>query len=210
VFGVELAVAFGQPPAAVRDHPDAAPGAVGDLEDVGEHRLGGGVALRANSPGVGVLDGVLAAFELSDRTADALEDVERFEAGDHDRHAVAFGQLRILLDAHHAADVAGRQEALDAAVGRAHHGLDRRGHPHVRDQHAEVGQAEPACLVDGHRVRRGGGLEPDAEEHHLLVRVLPGQPHGVERRVDHAHVAAGRAHLEQVAPGAGNAEHVAE
>ena len=51
VLGVELAVLLRQPPAAVRDHPDAPPAAVGDLEDVLQQRPGGRVALRPARPG---------------------------------------------------------------------------------------------------------------------------------------------------------------
>ena len=49
---------------------------------------------------------------------DALQDVERLEAGDHDRHAVARGERLVLLEAHDGADMAGGEEALDAVVGR--------------------------------------------------------------------------------------------
>src|SRR4051812_31146017 len=63
-LGVELAVLGGQPPAAVRDHADAPPGPVGDLEDVLQHGPGRGVALGPDGPGVGVVDAVLAAFQL--------------------------------------------------------------------------------------------------------------------------------------------------
>ena len=48
----------------------------------------------------------------------------------------------------------------------------------------------PGRKVHGHRVGRGGGLEPDAEEDDLPVGVLLSQPDRVERRVDDAHVAA--------------------
>ena len=57
---------------------------------------------------------------------------------------------------------------------------------------------EPLGLVDRHRVGRRGGLEADAEEHHLPVGVLPGQLQRVERRVDDAHVAALALDPEQV------------
>src|SRR4051812_3103718 len=45
-LSVEVAVGLGQPPAAGRDDADAAPGPVGDLEDVAQHLLGRRVPLR--------------------------------------------------------------------------------------------------------------------------------------------------------------------
>ena len=67
---------------------------------------------------VRVLQDVLAALQLPHREPDALQDVQRLETGHHDRDLEPLGQRRILLGAHHAADVAGGQEALHPA-GRA-------------------------------------------------------------------------------------------
>ncbi len=64
--------------------------------------------------------------------------------------------------------------------------------------------------MHAHGVGRGGGFKADAEENHLLVRVLDGEFDGVERRIDDAHVAAAALDLKEVALGAGDAEHVAE
>ncbi len=153
---------------------------------------------------------MLAAFELPHGPAYALQDVQRLEARDDDGYPVARGQLGVLAHAHHAAHVPGGQEALDAAARRLHDRLDRRGHPDVGDQQAEVVDAEPLRLVDRHGVGRGGGLEADAEEHHLALRVLLRDAQGVQRGVDDAYVAALAAHLEQVTAGAGHPEHVPE
>ncbi len=116
MFGVEVPVAGGQPPAAVGDDADAAPGPVGDFEDVLQHGEGGRVALRADGPRVGVVDGVLAAFQLPHGPAYAFQDVQRLESRHHDRHAVAGGQLGVLSHAHHAAHMPGGEEALDPAA----------------------------------------------------------------------------------------------
>ena len=78
-----------QPPTARRDHPDAAPGAVDDLEDVLEHLDRDRVAVRRDRPGIGVLHLGPAFLELVDRAPDALEDVERLEPGDDDGHTEA-------------------------------------------------------------------------------------------------------------------------
>ena len=53
-------------------------------------------------------------------------------------------------------------------------------------------------LPDGHGVAGRRGLEADREEHHLAVGVLLGQLDRVQRRVDHAHVPAGRLDAQQV------------
>ena len=52
--------------------------------------------------------------------------------------------------------------------------------------------------------------KPDREEDDPAVRVLPGEAQRVEGRVDDAHVAAARLHLEQVVVRARHAQHVAE
>ncbi len=58
----------------------------------------------------------------------------------------------------------------------------------------------------------GGAVvsKPDGEEDHLAVGVLARQLHRVERRVDHAHVAAGGLDGQQVGGRPGHAQHVAE
>ena len=87
---------------------------------------------------------------------------------------------------------------------------DRRRHQHVRHQHAEIRQPPPLRLPDGHGVRRRGRLEPDREEDDLAVGVGRGKIHGVERRIDDPDVAPLRLELQQVAPRAGYAQHVAK
>jgi hypothetical protein len=64
--------------------------------------------------------------------------------------------------------------------------------------------------VHGHGVGRRRGLEADGEEDDLPVRVLLRELHGVQRRVDDAHVAAVRLHGQQVGVAARHAQHVAE
>ena len=98
--------------------PIAAPLARAHLEH-GQHLLlGERDALAGHGAGVLVLDLVPALLELADRHPDALEQVERLEAGDDDRHAVLGGDRLVLGPAHDRADVAGGQEPLDL-VGRA-------------------------------------------------------------------------------------------
>src|SRR5664279_2029465 len=210
VLRVELRVLLRQPPAAAGDHPDAPPRAVGAGEHVGQHRLGRGVAVGTDRTGVGVLDLVLAGFQLPHGQPDALQDVQRLESGHHDRHLVLLRQRRVLRRAHHAADVTGGQKCLYPAGLGLHDGRDRRRHQHVGHQQREVGDPEPLGLVHGHRVRRCGGLEPDAEEDDLPVRVLLRDLQRVQRGVDDADVAAVTLDPEQVLAAAGHPQHVPE
>ena len=62
----------------------------------------------------------------------------------------------------------------------------------------------------GHGIGRRGRLEADGEEDDLPIRIGRGQVHGIERRIDDAHVAALRFELQQIAVRAGHAQHVAE
>ena len=172
--------------------------------------LRGPIALEGDDAAVGVLDFVTAAFELHHRAANAIEQIERLKAGDHDGDAVLLGQRRILPVAHHAAHVAGQQKGLHLVAGRLHDGLDRRRNQNVRNEQREILQPAALGQVHAHGVGRGGGFKADAEENHLLVGILDGEFNGVQRRIDDAHVAAAALDLEEVALGAGNAQHVAE
>ena len=71
---------------------------------------------------------------------------------------------------------------------------------------------QPAAFrqVHAHGVGWGGGFKADAEENHLLVGILDGEFNGIERRIHDAHVAAAALHLEEVALGSGDAEHIAK
>jgi hypothetical protein len=77
--------------------------------------------------------------------------------------------------------VAGSEKRLDAVPGRLEDRRDRRRHAHVGDQHREVQDAETLRLVDRHRIGRRRGLEPDAEEDDLPVRLRTGDAERVER-----------------------------
>ena len=120
VLGVVVAVAARTAASRCRGIiADAAPGAVGDLEDVLEHRHRRRVALgRARRGGRRSRPRGRPRSSWQHGAPDALEDVQRLEAGDDDRHPVALGQRRVLARAHDAADVPGGQERLHPA-GRA-------------------------------------------------------------------------------------------
>ena len=123
------------------------------------------------------------------RHQDALQNVQRLKAGDHDRHVVFLRQRNVFLVAHHRADVAGGEKRLHPAVGRGHERLDRRRHEHVRDEHGKVLQPLlrrpetrpwpwPARWFQSRRRRR-----PPAR------RVVRRDLHRVQRRINDAHVA---------------------
>ncbi len=102
-----------------------------------------------------------------------------------------------------------RQEALNAVLGGAQDGVDRRRHLHVRDEQREVVQTHRFGLDGAHRVGGRCRLETDGEEDHLPVRILLRQPHGIERRVDDADVATGCPNREQITARAWDAQHIA-
>ena len=78
-----------------------------------------------------------------DRHVDALQHVQRLEAGDDDRHAILRRHRLVFPVAHHRADVARGQEALHAVARRAQDGFHGRRHQHVRAQDREV--LQPRC-----------------------------------------------------------------
>ena len=138
----------------------------------GHQRLRRLVARLGDHARVLVLDLGPALFQLLQAEVDALQQVERLEAGDDDRHAVALGDRHVLRVAHHRADVSGGEEPLHAARRRGEDRLERGRHEHVRDEDAEVGDPVAPRLVHRHRVGRRGRLEADGEEHHLPARVV--------------------------------------
>ena len=79
--------------------------------------LGGDVALGTDDAGVGILELRPTRLELRDDAADALQHVERFEPGDHDRDPVGSDERAVLMRAHHRAHVTGREEAVDPVRG---------------------------------------------------------------------------------------------
>ena len=76
----------------------------------------GWLPARQTARGVLVFHFRAAGFELLHRHQNALQNVQRLETGDDNRHAVFFHQRKIFLVAHHRADVAGGEKRLHAAV----------------------------------------------------------------------------------------------
>ena len=65
-------------------------------------------------------------------------------------------------------------------------------------------------LINGHRRRGRGGFKTDAEENDFPRRILLGDFHRVERRINDAHVAAAGLDRKQIRRAARHAQHVAE
>ena len=209
-LGVEGAVGLGEAEPALGDLADAAPAPGHDPEHLGHHLARRRIARPPDGAGVLVLDLGAARLQLPDAEIDALEDVERLEAGDHDRHAVAAGDRLVLVEAHDRADVAGGEEALDAVGRAAEDRGHRRRHEDVRDEQREVGDALALRPERGHGVGRRRGLEADGEEDDLASGIAARDVERVERRVDDADIAAVRPRGEEVGIRARHAQHVAE
>ena len=59
----------------------------------------------------------LTCFELPDTFQDALEQIDRFETGDDNRHLVSFDERNVMLATGYRADVTGCQKGLYATIG---------------------------------------------------------------------------------------------
>src|SRR6185503_1611263 len=132
LLGVEYSVFVVQAPAAFRNDADSAPGAIRDFEHLGKKPLSLKISGIRHDPLVGILDVVFPLLQLNDSSADTIEQVERFKAGDDDRNLKLVCQRRILPVAHDAANMSGRKKCLHMIVRRAHDRLDRGGNEHVR------------------------------------------------------------------------------
>ncbi len=201
-----------KPKPALGDLADAAPRARHDRNTSRISACAGAVAVAAHRARVLVLHLARAPPRAGARTLDALQDVERLEPGDHDRHAVARRERLILLDAHDRADMAGGEEALDAVAGRREDGLASPAAP-ARARPAARSWPMPsrlACVAPPWRWPARWSRS-HGEEHDLARRVVARAiSQRIERRVDDAHVAAARLDREQVALAARHAQHVAE
>src|ERR1035438_8748924 len=88
------------------------------LEHFGNAFLRGAVPFAASGASVLVLDLVAAFFQLAHGQENALQNIERLEAGDHDGDPVTLRDRKIFFIAHDGANVARGQESLDDAVLR--------------------------------------------------------------------------------------------
>mmetsp|Transcript_18256 Transcript_18256/g.43898 ORF Transcript_18256/g.43898 Transcript_18256/m.43898 type:complete len:229 (-) Transcript_18256:65-751(-) len=106
--------------------------------------------------------------------------------------------------------MAGPEEAVDRHTRRVEDGPDRRHDRDVVAEQREVVDAAPLRLEHRHRGGGHGRLEAEREEHHVAARVRRRDFERVQRRINHAHISAVGARLQQRALGAGHAHRVAK
>ncbi len=184
-LGVEGGELRAQLQTALRDEAQPAPLEVWpQLEDLGQHGQGPGIASLAHHPRVLVLDLAAALPDLREQHGDGVQDVERLEAGGDQGQPVLGRHEAVGALPDHGGDVARAEEAVEAEVG----GLeDRPERGHDRDvvgEDGEVGHAPRPRLQERECRRRRGRLEAHGEEDHVAARVL--------RRRSGAHRAASR------------------
>jgi hypothetical protein len=80
----------------------------------------------------------------------------------------------------------------------------------MRNEHRKISQIFLRRLINRHRRRGRGGFKTDAKENNFLRRILFGEFHGIERRINNPHIAAFGLDRKQIRRAAGHAQHVAE
>ena len=78
------------------------------------------------------------------------------------------------------------------------------------DEHGEILQPQLFGLIDRHGIGRCGRLKANAKEDHFPLRVLLGNLHSVQRRIDNAHLPALAFNAKEIFAAAGDAQHVAK
>ena len=147
-----------------------------DLEHRLDHRRAAGLPSARTERGVLVLHLGAARPRAGSRQREALEDVQRLEAGDDDGDAVPGGDRPVFAGAHDGADVARGEEALHAVGGRPRIALHGRGHQTWETRTEKF--VRPSRLACRTAMALAGAVvsKPDGEEHHLAVRVVPREP----------------------------------
>ena len=178
---VEGVVGRAELQATAAEHPETAPVLVDRREHALHQRprrtITGGLA----GPWVGVDHPALASLQLANALEQTLEQIHRFKAGDHDRHAMALGDRPVFLLPHHRADMARRQKPLHAALRRGEDRLHRRRHPPMANQQGKIAKTQAQGLM-GQQGRGGcGGFKAHREEHHRSRRVGLGDGQDVGR-----------------------------
>ena len=150
-----------------------------------------------------------AFFQLHDEHVDGFQEIDRFEATNDDGNAKLANEVLVIATANDGANVARGDETLHAILGMREQSADGGRHENVRNEQAEISQAEAFGLQNGHGMCGSGGLKTDGEENDFAVGESAREIHGVRRRVNDANVAAFGLDVEQIGFRAGYAEHVA-
>ena len=108
-----------------------------------------------------------------------LQHVARLEPGDHAGDAVVAREELVAGRPGDHAHVPGQQEPADGRLAQVEQRAQRQRHGLVQAEEAEVGEAGGARLEQRRRRGRRGGLEADAGEDDLPVRLGGGDAHGV-------------------------------
>src|SRR5215475_11074203 len=103
---------------ALRDRTHTAPFSIAYFEDLIHQVLRHQVPVSLHDARILVFDIPLALFELLHRHENTLENIQRFEPGDHDRNVKALRDGLILSIPHHGAHMTGTQEPLYAIERR--------------------------------------------------------------------------------------------
>ena len=148
---VRIVACIGRPQGetAPRDHADAAPVAVRDLEHLLDDFAGMHVALGLHRARIRVLDLGATGLELLHAAENSLEDVHRLKPRDDDGCAEFTRNRAVFHRAHDGAHMTRGEKALHPVVRCAEDGAHRRRHQHVRGQDGEILHA----LVFGQQLR---------------------------------------------------------
>ncbi len=117
LFSVEFSIQRVQAQSALRDFPDPAPFAMDNGEDLTHDLLRLFVALAMHRAHILVFSLGPAFFKLFDRHVNALQNVQRLEAGHNKRYLVFLCQRLVFRVTDHGANMPRREESLYAVPG---------------------------------------------------------------------------------------------
>ena len=137
-LGIELAEFGAKAVATGRDGAYAAPLAVANAEDPVHELAGTRIPVVTDDSRVAVVELGAPLLQLLHRREKAAQQIDRLEAGDHDRDPMLPRQRGIVAGTDDSAHVARPEEGLHAVVGGRYHRRNGGRHEHVGDKDAEV------------------------------------------------------------------------
>src|SRR5215471_6053642 len=133
---------------------------------------------------------MLSGLQLAYASENSVEQVDRLETCNHDRHFVARADRLVFSIPHNGADMAWTEECLDPIDRR----LKDRGHnrrdQYVRSQHRKIRDPFLLCAPDSHRIRGRCRFKTDSKEHNSPGWIRLGDFQAIERRIDNANIRA--------------------